>query len=343
MILFLTAILSAIMIFLNGCAAPVYQTLEELPQYSDSKLSVDTSGIIRFVPYSNEQLNKAMIENFSKKNYSNVVCQKNYKAAPVQFIVTPLSLLLKTIKCKEGIYIESRLIIEVRKPGYVWLETLHAPGGRYFQAFSRIFTGSRPITDADYHALIKETVANLFRIDEFLLALVPERELLQNTSDSATLLSPHDNLMRAIREKNKHDIIRWAFIASESGDQRADKLLAAYALASENICGDNKRRISILTRLAEKGTATAQMQLASMYEKGTEVPRDLKAAFNWYMKAASQNSGLAQYKVGYMYEKGLGTGKNISQALHWYTQAVRNKNAAARKRLLQLKKIKDHR
>jgi TPR repeat protein len=85
------------------------------------------------------------------------------------------------------------------------------------------------------------------------------------------------------------------------------------------------------------------MQLASMYEKGTEVPRDFKAAFNWYMKAASQNSGLAQYKVGYMYEKGLGTGKNISQALHWYTQAVRNKNAAARKRLLQLKKIKDHR
>lgn len=337
------AVLLGIALFLTACSTPVYQTLEPIPEYPDSKLSVDTSGIIRFVPYSNDLLNKAMVENFAQKNYSNMVYQKNYNAVPVQFIVTPLHLLLKPINCKEGFYIEAHLIVEVRKPGYVWLNTLHAPQGRYFQAFSRIFTGKKPITDADYDVLIKETVTNLFKIDEFRLALVPEKTPDQNTLDTAATQSAWDNLMKAIRKNNRHDIIRWAFIASESGDQRADKLLAAYALASENICGDNKRRVTILQRLAEKGISTAQMQLASMYEKGTELPQDLKAAFNLYMKAAAQNSAQAQYKVGSMYEKGLGTGKNISLALHWYTLAARNKNSAARKRLLELRKIQNHR
>ena len=275
-IFFLAAALLVLPAFLTGCAAPVYQTLQEIPEYSDSKLAVDTSGVIQLAPHTNKLLNKVMFENFAKKNYSNVLYLKNYKAVPVQFIVTPLHLLLKPINCKEGFYIEAHLIVEVRKPGYVWLSTLHAPPGRYFQAFSRIFTGKRPIMPADYNALIKKVAANLFKIDEFLLALVPEKAPDQHTVNAVAIQTPWDNLIKAIRESNKHDIIRWAFIASESGDQRADKLLAAYALSAENICGDNKRRIPILNRLAEKGNPTIQIKLASMYEKGLEVPEILK-------------------------------------------------------------------
>ena len=61
------------------------------------------------------------------------------------------------------------------------------------------------------------------------------------------------------------------------------------------------------------------------------------------MKAAAQNSAQAQYKVGFMYEKGLGTDKKISEALHWYALAASNNSAAARKRLLELRKTLNHR
>ncbi|MCF6247520.1 MAG: sel1 repeat family protein [Desulfobacula sp.] len=64
---------------------------------------------------------------------------------------------------------------------------------------------------------------------------------------------------------------------------------------SKNVpTADYKRASYWSIRNAEKGSASAQNMLGSMYYLGEGVPRDLKKAYAWYKLAANQGDSSAQ-------------------------------------------------
>ncbi|MCW8900535.1 MAG: sel1 repeat family protein [Gammaproteobacteria bacterium] len=84
---------------------------------------------------------------------------------------------------------------------------------------------------------------------------------------------------------------------------------------------------------AKRGDVSAQFSVATAYEFGTDVEKDLKQAFEWYLKAANQSHAPSQFKVAHFYENGLGVAKNIDTAMSWYNKAKANGSDQASKRL----------
>ena len=68
---------------------------------------------------------------------------------------------------------------------------------------------------------------------------------------------------------------------------------------------------------AERGDATAQHNLALMYDKGNGVPQDYAEAMKWYLKAAEQGHADSQYNLGMMYLFGVGVPQDYVEAYKW--------------------------
>lgn len=77
-----------------------------------------------------------------------------------------------------------------------------------------------------------------------------------------------------------------------------------------------------LTPLAEKGDAKAQNKLGRMYSLGQGVPKDTRAAAEWFLKAAEQGVAEAQSMLGYMYLVGDGAPQSNGKAYEWLHKAA---------------------
>jgi len=84
-------------------------------------------------------------------------------------------------------------------------------------------------------------------------------------------------------------------------------------------------------RLAERGTASAQYSLGSIYLSGRGLPRDYKEAAKWLRKAADHGEADAQSDLGYMYAEGRGvprtTRKRRSGSARPLTRAMSGRRA----------------
>ncbi|ABS64587.1 Sel1 domain protein repeat-containing protein [Parvibaculum lavamentivorans DS-1] len=70
------------------------------------------------------------------------------------------------------------------------------------------------------------------------------------------------------------------------------------------------------------GDKRAQMDLASMYDKGWGVPQDLQKAAQWYEAAAKQGLESSQYNIATMYEEGVGVEADKVKAYQYYQLAI---------------------
>jgi len=63
-------------------------------------------------------------------------------------------------------------------------------------------------------------------------------------------------------------------------------------------------------------------------------------ALEWYRKAAAQNDPAAEYFIGVMYENGTGVPKDQKAAIEWYKKSAEHgyKDAAAKLQQLQPEK-----
>ncbi len=89
--------------------------------------------------------------------------------------------------------------------------------------------------------------------------------------------------------------------------------------------------------LAKRGDPGAQFYVASAYEEGRGVKKDLKQAFEWFSQAAQNKHNGAQFKLGEFYENGWGVKKDMAKAEAWYKTAEKNGSRLAKKRLAQMK------
>lgn len=73
---------------------------------------------------------------------------------------------------------------------------------------------------------------------------------------------------------------------------------------------------------AQKGDSNSQNSLASMYEKGQGVKKNMELAFKWYEKAALQGHALAQLSMGRLYLAGDAIPVDTLQASYWLDMAA---------------------
>lgn len=77
-----------------------------------------------------------------------------------------------------------------------------------------------------------------------------------------------------------------------------------------------------LIRAAKSGQAGAQFYLATRYQAGKDIQKDVKEAFTWYKAAADQGISSAQLNVGRMYADGIGVSKNETAARQYFEKAA---------------------
>jgi TPR repeat protein len=101
------------------------------------------------------------------------------------------------------------------------------------------------------------------------------------------------------------------------------------ALIVSGCAAGSGKNVIELQQAAEQGNAQAQAHLASMYEQGEGVPKNLKMALHWYTEAAERGNAFAQGTLGWFYQYGIGVETNYPLALAWYRKAADQGSAAS--------------
>ena len=110
--------------------------------------------------------------------------------------------------------------------------------------------------------------------------------------------------------------------AAETGDARAEGLLARLYLAGQGVRQDPSEGMQWERKAAEHGIVSAQVELATRYEYGVDVPQDPAAAARWYRAAADHNSPIAQYRLGLLYVDGRGVAQDLVVGHMWLNLAA---------------------
>jgi len=85
---------------------------------------------------------------------------------------------------------------------------------------------------------------------------------------------------------------------------------------------DYARAAELWAPLAEKGDATAQYYLGTLYAEGHGVAKNDATAFTWFQRAANQGNAAAQYNVGASYAEGTGVAQSYPDAAKWFRRAA---------------------
>jgi uncharacterized protein len=135
-------------------------------------------------------------------------------------------------------------------------------------------------------------------------------------------------------EKNKEEAMKWYHMAARQGNanamfnigaayydgdvERASELAAYewFVLAEE--AGSSNAHDAVKRTAAELGapfTQDALIEIAQMYEKGTDLPQNYSQAIKWYNRAAESGSASAKVQLASMYLNGNGVPKDYSRAM----------------------------
>lgn len=116
----------------------------------------------------------------------------------------------------------------------------------------------------------------------------------------------------------------------EAGDLAAQNEVGlVYALAQKGQKQDYEEAFKWFRMAAEKGLASAQYNLGSLYFYGTGVPKDYEEARRWYRNAADQGYIPAQYFLGWMYGNGKGVAESYKESTQWFRKAAEQGDSEA--------------
>ncbi len=98
------------------------------------------------------------------------------------------------------------------------------------------------------------------------------------------------------------------------------------------LAGDHRGAAAELKPLAEAGMAQAQFYMGTLSEHGAGVPKDYRAAVDWYGRAAGQGHPGAQFALGLLYYNGADDGAvppDPTKAARWLGASAEAGNAMA--------------
>lgn len=126
-------------------------------------------------------------------------------------------------------------------------------------------------------------------------------------------------------------------LAASLAVQAAPKVSKNQAIYNQAIAAVNQKNYTqafqLLKPLADKGDATAQNNIAVLYEEGLGVAQSDEQALKWYEKAAKKGLADAQFMTAFYYAEGRGTAQNYQQAFVWYQKAAKQGHADAQNNL----------
>ncbi|MBI1416797.1 MAG: hypothetical protein GC146_06180 [Limimaricola sp.] len=100
------------------------------------------------------------------------------------------------------------------------------------------------------------------------------------------------------------------------------------------------QRFEIQIELATSGDLQAQLDVATAYQHGSGVTKDMAEAIRWYEAAAGQGSPVAMEQLGSIYHRSVAWDDNspeaqaaVAKATEWYLRAARLGHAGAQNSL----------
>ena len=314
--------LAAILIIggLVGCTSP--DVLPEMLEYQDFGKKYDTSAVIEFIPHKNEVVNRIMLDNLKNNGYQ-IQMGQHYRAtaADALYILTVVDWSNRIYECEDEDYIDTRLIVMVRRPGVILDNDMHSGTARYFQAYSQVVDSDRKSKQSG----LKLAVENLFLNDEFRSAIEPElfAPTLSGQESNKQAQWQSSLYFQQDATGDFYQALRFAFLAMQSGSKDAENYLALNSLYGE-LFGDPQ----LLIKLAQK-TAGGYYALGTMYEFGKGIPVDKSKAVLAYTKSAQRNYPDAQFALGRCYYYAIGVKRDYSLAHFWFKKAANANHAGA--------------
>ncbi len=174
------------------------------------------------------------------------------------------------------------------------------------------------------------------------------RELSQNNDDALFALgefceqSDNKDIFQALKwyeraALNKHirAFCRMETLAEQNYPQAALTVAPFYLQGLAGIDQDREKGMLILKQASDRHDAQAAFMLATLYNEGKVVTRDLSKGVSFFQKAfegghpkamaalmnLSQESPLAAYVLGHAYEEGTMVSKDIDEAIRYYKSA----------------------
>lgn len=112
------------------------------------------------------------------------------------------------------------------------------------------------------------------------------------------------------------------FLGSIAGYVHAEYIPSQQQSVSAMAAQYSTMSFADLHKAAKAGQPAAQFYLATHYQRGIDVQKDLKQAFTWFKAAADQGISAAQLNVGRMLADGTGTAKNEVLARQYFEKAA---------------------
>lgn len=115
--------------------------------------------------------------------------------------------------------------------------------------------------------------------------------------------------------------LAWHARLADYGDKKSQFIIATVYEKGEEVPRNMKKAILFYKKAADQGHLESMMRLAHLYDEGKLVQKDEKQSFFWYELAAQQGYTPAQMKIAELYQ----TKKflNYSKAYYWLTQALK--------------------
>lgn len=125
---------------------------------------------------------------------------------------------------------------------------------------------------------------------------------------------------------NEAEAIRWMKQAADQGHAEAKNVVEDYEARKSTLTEEVPKgpELDKLRAAAARGDADALFQLATKYEDGVGVQRNVETALRYYRQAADRGNVYAQTYIGVIYDKGRGVQQDDSEALRWYKKAAQN-------------------
>lgn len=305
---------------LAGCASP--DVLPEMLEYKDLGKQYDTSSVIEFIPHKNEAVNRVMLDNLKNSGYQ-IQMGRHYRATAADslYILTVVDWSSRIYECEDEDYIDTRLIVMVRRPGVILDNDMHSGTVRYFQAYSQVLDSDRNSRQSG----LKLAAVNLFLNDEFRSAIEPDPYVppIAGSVSRAEEQWQSSLYFQQDATGDFYQALRFAFLAMQGGSKDAENYLALNSLYGE-LFGDAK----LLIELAQK-TAAGYYALGMMYEYGKGIPVDKSKAVLAYTKSAQRNYPDGQFALGRCYYYGIGVERDYSLAHFWFKKAASSNHTGA--------------
>ncbi len=113
---------------------------------------------------------------------------------------------------------------------------------------------------------------------------------------------------------------------ARNGNAAAQALVASKYENGDGVEKNITTAVQWYKKSAENGNSSAQLSLGLLFYSGQDILQNNDEAFKWFTKAAEQEVGYAQFFLGMMYEKGQGTDKDIAKAVQWLRKSADNDN-----------------